>query len=160
MSTNRTAGVVFQCSYGTFQARYLWFLPVVGIIGVVGVPVGIFWNKGWEMGNHPLEPWAATLIIEIFAVGALASVAALGLATLARRKSPQRVAVTNSSLIVPKGPFSRVEFVLPRSEIDVKVFHAGIVKQLQIKHKRRRILLSSALFPSNADFERLVSYLE
>lgn len=92
-------------------------------------------------------------------MGALLIVTSLGFAVLARRKSPQRVAVTDSALICPKGMFSSVEFVLPRSEIDVTVFNAGFVKQLHVKHNGRRLLLSSALFPSDSDFERLVNHL-
>jgi hypothetical protein len=157
--TRQTTGVLFQSRYGTFQPRYWWLFGLVGVIGVVGVPLGIFANKGWEMGNRPLEPWAATMIIEIFAVGALLAVAYIGLATWRNSKSPQRVAVTHTSLIVPKGSLSSAELELPLTEIDTRVFNAGFVKQLQIKHGRRRILLTSALFPSDADFDRLVSHL-
>jgi hypothetical protein len=99
------------------------------------------------------------MIIEVFSVGALMIVAAVGISSMMRRKSPQRVAVTERTLIVPKGMFSSVELVLPFAEIDTAVFNAGFVKQLQIKHGRRKILLSSALFPSNAAFDRLVSHL-
>lgn len=164
MNTNHTAdptaSALFQSAFGTFQPRYLWLFPLLGIIGVVGTPAGrLFWNEGWEIGNHPIEPWSATMMIEIFSVGALMIVASLGLAALVRRKSPQRVAVTDSALIVPKGMFSSVELVLPLAEIDTTVFNAGFVKQLQVKHNRRKILVSSALFPSDADFERLISNL-
>ena len=159
-NANTTAPVLFESHYGSFQPRYVWLLPTVGILGVIGVPLGFFWNKGWEMGNHPLEPWAATLIIEIFAIGALLIAGSLGLASTIRRNSPQRVAVTDSTLIVPKGMFSSVELALPLSEIDMTVFNAGIVKQLRVKHNRRTVLLSSALFPSDAEFERLIGYLQ
>jgi hypothetical protein len=152
--------VIFQCDYGSFQPRYLWFFPVPGIIGFVGVPVGVFWNEGWVVGGHPLEPWAATVIIEILAVGALLLGAGFGIATVVRRTSPHRIAVTASTLIVPKGIIRSGELQLPRAEIDMRVFHAGFVKQLQIRHNRRRVLLSSALFPSNADFDRLVGCLQ
>lgn len=155
----KATGVLFQSSYGCFQAGYWWLFGIVGIIGLVGVPVGIFCNKGWEAGNHPLEPWAATMIIEILSVGALMIVAAVGISSMIRRKTPQRVAVTERTLIVPKGMFSPVELVLPFTEIDTTVFDAGFVKQLQVKYGRRKILLSSALFPSNAAFDRLVSHL-
>ena len=92
MNTNPIAGkttsVRFQCSYGSFQPRYLWLLPLMGIIAVVGIPLGIFWNQGWQMANHPVEPWAATMIIEILAVGALVTGVSLGLVSTIRRKSP------------------------------------------------------------------------
>lgn len=163
MSTERTtslkSGVPFECAYGRFQARYLWLFAGVGVIGILAVPIGIFANKGWESGGHPLEPWAATLIIEIFAFTAIAIAAAVCLTSMARRKSPQRVAVTRSALIVPKGMFSRGELKLPLAEIETTVFNVGFVKQLQIKHGRKKILLTSAAFPSDADFDRLVSHL-
>jgi hypothetical protein len=163
MTTNRasgpTAGVIFESEYGRFQRPYWWLFGLVGLIGVVGVPVGIFFNKGWRLGVQPLEPWSATLIIEIFAVSALLTFAYVVLAHLYLRTSPQRVALTRSALIIPKGSFTREELSLPLVEIDTKVFNVGFVKQLQIKHGRRKILLVSAKFPSNEQFERLVSVL-
>ena len=163
MSTHRTtseaSGPLFQCPYGRFQARYLWLFAVVGVIGIVAVPIGFFANKGWQAGGHPLEPWAATLIIEIFAFTAIAVAAAVCLTSIARRKTPQRVAVTRSTLIVPKGMFSRGELKLPLAEIETTVFNAGFVKQLQIKHGRKKLLLTSAAFPTDTDFDRLVSHL-
>jgi hypothetical protein len=154
----QTTGVVFQSRYGSFQTRYWWLFGVVALVGLVGVPLGIFGNKGWKMGNRPLEPWAATMIIEIVAVGALMTVAYIALATWRNSKSPHRVAVTRSSLIVPKGALSSAEWELPLTEIETKVFNAGFVKQLQIRHGRQRILLTSALFPTDSDFERLVDH--
>jgi hypothetical protein len=151
--------VLFETAYGNLQPPYWWLFGFVGVIGLVGVPVGIFWNKGWQAANHPLEPWAATLIIEIFSVGALLTVVAVGAATLRCRKSPQRVAITDSALLVPKGMFSSAELVLPLAEIDIKIFDAGFVRQLQIMHGRKKRLLSSAFFPSNTAFDDLVSHL-
>lgn len=155
----KTGSVVFQCEYGRFHPRYWWLLGLVGVIGIVGVPIGLFWNKGWVMGGRPLEPWAATLIIEVFAGGALLVFVYVALAQWRRGKSPQRVAVTRSSLIIPKGAFSSEELVLPFSEIETTVFNAGFVRQLQIKHGRRKRLLVSSMFPSDEDFDRLVDGL-
>lgn len=151
--------VLFQSSYGVFQKKYWWLFGVVAVIGVVGVPVGIFFNTGWKMGNRPMEPWSVTMIVEIVAVGCLSMTGYIALATWRRRTSPQRVAVTRSGLIVPKGAFSNAELVLPFGQIETTVFNAGIVKQLQIKQGGKKILLVSALFPSDADFDRLVSHL-
>ena len=39
------------------------------------------------------------------------------------------------------------------------IFNVGFVKQLQIKHGRKKILLTSALFPSDEEFDRFVSHL-
>jgi hypothetical protein len=158
-TSSTAAPMLFQSTYGLFRPRFLWFLSLPTIVGLIGVPVGLFYNEGWVMNNHPLEPWSAMLIIEIFSVGALMTVAFVVICEVVRRKSPQRVAVTESSLIVPKGRLSSTDLTLPLSEIKVAVFDMGFVKQLQIKHKRRKILLSSALFPSTADFNRLVSHL-
>jgi hypothetical protein len=41
-TARKTTGVLFQSSYGSFQPGYWWLFGVVGIIGLVGVPVGIF----------------------------------------------------------------------------------------------------------------------
>jgi hypothetical protein len=153
------AGIRFQTTYGHVQPRYWRLYGLTAVIGIVGVPVGIFWNEGWEAAGHPLEPWAATLIIEIFAVGALLTVAYVGLAAWRRRTSPQRVAVTDSALIVPKGAFSGTELVLPFTEINTTVYDVGFVKQLQIKHGRRKMLLTSAWFSSTAEFDRFISHL-
>jgi hypothetical protein len=163
MSNPRFAGspsaVRFQSPYGRFQRRYWWLAAPLGLIGLVGVPIGIFWNEGWEAGNHPLEPWAATLIIEIVAVGALLIVGYMGLSTWRQGRSPQRIAVTDTSLILPKGAFSSQERILPLAEIDTTLFNMGFVKQLQIKHGRRKFLITSALFPSDEAFERFVQHL-
>jgi hypothetical protein len=163
MTTNAINGaagaVIFQSTYGRFRPRFLWLFPLPALVGLVGVPVGIFYNEGWEMNRHPVEPWAATLMIEICAVGMLLTVASVVISEVLRRKSPQRIVVTESSLIVPKGRMSNDELTLPFSEIKFSIYDMGFVKQLQIKHKRHRVLLSSALFPSNADFDRLVSHL-
>lgn len=151
--------VLFETQYGVFQPAYLWLLPALAVLGLLGVPIGLFWNTGWRLGVQPLEPWQVTVIVEIFAVSALILAGVLTTATIIRRKSPQRVALTATTLIVPKGMFSQAERELPRSEIDVKVFDVGFVKQLQIMHKRRKILLSSAMFRSTADFDQLASLL-
>lgn len=159
MTANQTDRVVFEASYGVFRGPFMWLIPALGVLGLMGVAVGIFGNEGWKIGNTPLEPWSARVIIEIFAVGALLLAGSLAAAMWRRRTSPQRVALTESSLIVPKGMFSDAELVLPRSEINVKIFNAGFVKQIQILHKRRKILLSSAMFPTNEDFDHLADEL-
>lgn len=151
--------VLFESSYGQFQPRYLWMCAALGVVGAVGAAVGLFWNTGWEMGGRPLEPWSATLIIEIVSLGALAIAAYAWLLSWKRRTSPQRVTVTHSSLIIPKGGFSSEERALPLNEIDLKIFDVGFVKQLQIMHGRKKTLITSALFPSNAHFDRFVSHL-
>lgn len=157
--TKREPATIFESAYGSLRGNYRWLVPGCAVIGVVGIPVGIFWNEGWKMGNTPLEPWTVTVIVEVFAVGALMIAAAMSYSARLRRESPHRVAVTETDLIVPKGLLSSVELVLPLDEVDLKVFNPGFVKQLQIKHKRRKILLSSALFPSDEDFDRLISHL-
>ncbi len=150
---------IFQSEYGRFRRGFLWMLLLPATIGVIGVPVGIFFNEGWEMNGHPLEPWSATVIIEIFSVGALAAVVSAVVTTWMRRKSPQRVVLTKATIIVPKGIYSSAELELPLSEVKLAEFSMGFVKQLQIKHGRRKVLLSSALFPANQDFDRLIACL-
>ena len=160
MTTNTGGSVLFQSTYGRFRTRFLCFMPLLAILGLVGVPVGIFYNEGWEMNNRPMEPWAATMIIEICAVGILLTVASVVIGEVLRRKSPQHVVVTDSSLIVPKGRMSNAELTLPFSEIKkISIYDMGFVKQIQIKHQGTRVLLTSAMFPSNADFDRLVIHL-
>ena len=136
---SNTSAVLFQCAYGQFRKPYLWLFASVGVVGVVAVPIGLFWNKGWQAGGHPVAPWAATVIIEIFAVGAIAIAAATCLASLRRGQTPQRVAITRSALIVPRGWFSDAEVTLPFAEIETKVFDVGFVKQLQIMHGRKKL---------------------
>lgn len=136
-------------------------LPVAGSDSwLVALPVGIFWNKGWEVGNHPLEPWAATLIIELFAAVALLLAAYMRLTSWYQAKSPQRVAITDSHLILPHGPFSKRERALPLAEIRTSLFNVGFVRQLQVKHGRRKILLVSALFPTDEDFDEFVRHFQ
>ena len=69
------ANTVFQSPYGRLQPPYFWMCVGLGIVGLLLVPVGLLWNEGWKLGVRPMEPWAATVIIEILALGAL-SVAA------------------------------------------------------------------------------------
>lgn len=159
MSSVKDTPVIFECTYGEFPPRLLWLIFLLGIIGVVGVPVGIVLNEGWRMNNRPVEPWAATLIIEILAGGALLLAVSLGIAAMMRRKSPQRIVLTDSALIVPKNLFSSTELELPLTEVQVAIFNAGYVKQLQLKHKRCKVLLASGLFPSKAEFDDLVDRL-
>lgn len=151
--------VLFECCYGPFRPRYFWLFGTVGLIGIVGVPVGIFWNTGWEMANRPVEPWAATLMIEIFAIGALL-VAGFAIAVnWYHRDTPQRIAVTGSDLILPKRAFTTAEIELPLDEIKLAVFGFGPVKQLQVKHRRKKVLLTSPRFAANEDFDRLVEII-
>jgi hypothetical protein len=154
-----TSGVLYECEYGRFRPPFLWFFGIVGILGLIAVPVGLFANTGWEVGNRPMEPWAATLMIEIFALIALAIGAAALLSSLLRDKIPQRVAVTSGSLIVPQGMFSTAERELPFAAIKRTVFHVGFVRQLQIMHGRKKIILTSAAFPSEAHFDRMLDHL-
>lgn len=151
--------LLFQCEYGRFQKRYWWLFGSVGVIGLIGIPVGIFFNEGWKFSIHPVEPWAVTMIVEIISAGVLLLFGYVVLLSWMRGHSPQRVALTANSLIVPKGALSRQEIVLPLTEIKTVVFNLGFVKQLQIKHGRRKILLVSTMFPSDTDFDRLVSSL-
>ncbi len=105
--------VVFEMTYGSFQRRYRRMCPILLIVGLAGVAVGIFWNEGWEMANRPVEPWAAAVMIESFAFVCLLAAGCCWYASKVNGKSPQRVVVTESKLIVPKGLFSRVEFTIP-----------------------------------------------
>lgn len=146
---------VFEMSYGSFQPRYRWMLPILCAVGLVGIPVGIFWNEGWQTGNRPIDPWAATVMIEAFALVALLAGSSAWFASRLRRSSPQRVVVTESELIVPKGLFSNAELTMPLAEIKTSVFNLRFVSQLQIKHGRRKVLLTSAMSPSDEHFEEL-----
>jgi hypothetical protein len=163
MAKNRTgirsADVKYETVYGGFRGPFAWLGGVVFVIGIVGIPVGIFANEGCVLNNHPLEPWAATLIVEVFAVGALLTAVYMTALTWYSRKSPQRIAVTAETLVVPKGAFSKAELVLPFDEIRTSVFDVGFVKQLQIRHGRKKILLTSARFSSDDDFAQLVGHL-
>lgn len=105
MMSGESSPKVFEMSYGSFQPRYRWFIPILCAVGLIGIPVGIFWNEGWEMGNRPVEPWAATVMIEAFALVALLAGSSAWYASVLRRKSPQRVVVTENELIVPKRAF-------------------------------------------------------
>lgn len=150
----------YQSTYGQIQPRYRWLCFAVGLIGVVGVPLGIFWNKDWAKGNRLLqEPWAAITIIEIVSIGALAIAGSAMLMSWRHSKRPLRVAIDAGNLVVPKSIFSSQELVLPLAEVDLQVFNAGFVKQLQIKHGRRKLLLTSALFPSDEEFDQFVGHL-
>jgi len=133
--------------------------PFLCIPGLGGIPVGIFWNEGWEMANRPVEPWAATVMIETFAFLCLLAGGCAWYASRLNRKSPQRVVVTETEMIVPKGMFSRVELTLPLADIKVSVFNLGFVTQLQIKHARKKVLLTSALSPSDEEFEQLLDHV-
>lgn len=150
---------VFQSAYGPLQSRHLWVVPVLVVIAAVGIPAGILWNEGWHLRRVPVEPWAATLIIELFAVGALIIAATLAIGTVLRRKTPQYVRFTGDALIVPKGMFSGREVTIALSGNDFRVVDLGFVKQLQSKQRGRKIVLVSARFPSDADFDRLVGHL-
>jgi len=154
-----SGSAVFEMSYGTLQRRYQWLIPFLFVVGLVGIPVGIFWNEGWEISNRPVEPWAATVMIEAFSLVALIVGISAWYAGRLRRNSPQRVVVTETALIVPKGYFSNVELTLPLAEVDVSVFKMGIVTQLQIKHGRRKVLLSNAMSQSNEHFAQLCEYV-
>ena len=133
--------------------------PILLIAGLVGIVVGIFWNEGWEMATRPVEPWAAAVMIESFAFVCLLAAGCSWYASKVNGKSPQRVVVTETTLIVPKGMFSRVELTLPLEEIDVSVFNLRFVTQLQIKHGRKKVLVTSALSPTDEDFEQLLDHL-
>ena len=106
-----------------------------------------------------LEPWSAALIIEVFAVGCLLAGGCTWYASRVNRKSPQRVVVTETELIVPKGLFSRVELTLPLAHLNVSVFNLGFVTQLQIKQGRQKVLLTSAMSPSDEEFEQLLDHV-
>ena len=73
--------------------------------------------------------------------------------------TPPQVVVTDRELIVPKGQFSKTELNFRLAEIEVSVFHLGIVSQLQIKHGRRKVLLTSAMSPSDEQFEQLCDHV-
>lgn len=149
----------FRSDYGSFQSRYRWLSPFLCVAGAVLVPVGLFANEGWKLGPQPLEPWAATLIVEVLAAGAPLAGGSLAFISRRRRSLPQRVILTDSTLVVPKGLFSNVELELPLEEIEFRIFDVGFVTQLQVKRGRQRVLLSSALFPDDADFDELVDLL-
>jgi len=158
MSIDRDAAV-FEMSYGTLQRRYQWLTPFLFVVALIGIPVGFFWNEGWEISHRPVEPWAATVIIESFSLTALCGGIALWYASQRHRKSPQRVVVTEHALTVPEGLFSKEVLTMPLAEIDVSVFTMLFITQLQIKHGRRRVLLTNGMSPSNELFEQLCEHI-
>ena len=150
---------LFEMSYGSFRPRYQWMLLILCGVGLIGIPVGIFRNEGWEMGNRPIEPWAAAGMSEAFALATMLAGTSAWYASKLHRKLPLRVVVTVHELIGPKGLLSKPAPSLPLAEIEVSVLHLGIVSQLQIKHGRRRVLLTSAMSPSNEHFEQLCGHV-
>lgn len=155
------AGEATLCEfrYGVPQPLFFWLTIAAGIGGCACVPIGLFWNKGWAVNNFPMSPLAATLMFEsMAAVGILLCVYFVG-GYLYQRKQPQRVALTPSAVLVPKGTFSRLELRLPLAELRVQLRDSGPAKQLYLKHRGGTVHLRSVLFASEEEFDRFARLL-
>jgi len=153
-------GVLCEFRYGQAQSRFLWLFSVAGIIGAVLVPVGIFWNDGWEINHVPLPPWGATLVAESAGIGCLLMFVYIVGGNFYSRSHRKRVAITAGAVLVPRGVFTTEERVLPLREISLKVRDVGPTSHAYLKHGGGTVRLTAFLFPTDADYDRFLQVLQ
>jgi len=151
--------VVCQFRYGKLQIWLLLCLVVAGISGVWMIYTGIFDNKGWAINNAPLPPWGATIFFECFGGLGFFAFCLFGGGYVFQLWHPRRVAMTQSSLIMPKGTFSTEELIVPFAHASYKVETQGSYSNLRIKHPGGTVRLMAILFPSSDEFGQFVSQL-
>ncbi len=155
-----TEPVVCQFRYGKPQPWFLACVIIAGIAGIWMIYAGFFDNKGWAINNAPMPPWAATLFFECFGWIALGAFCFVIGGYLFQLNHPHHVAITQTSLLIPKGTFTHEVLRLPLQQVSVKTAGEGMATQLHVKHPGGTIQLRSALFPSSNDFDHFLAQLQ
>ncbi|HBV65200.1 MAG TPA: hypothetical protein DEF45_19505 [Rhodopirellula sp.] len=77
----------------------------------------------------------------------------------ARSRPAKLITISNENVTLPGSLVSGRGWSLPVTDITVRTTDLGFVKQLHLSGRRKRTTLSSALFSTEAEFDRLVAAL-
>jgi hypothetical protein len=120
-------------------------------------------------GNHrglildglvELSPAGATIFYWVLAASSVCFVVLSGLLVFIRLFQPQRIAFTDTCLIVPRSRFSRNERSIPFRDIRALIPSAVLrQRNLKIVYEGGSFNLASGLLPHNDDFDALHDFL-
>lgn len=150
--------IVWQCRYGAIRKFMWWLIGINMCTALFCIPAGFFWNEGWAINNAPLPPWGATLLFECVGFGILSFFIWMVGGHLLHRNNPQRVAVTTTGVLIPKGRWSSEEIAFSWNEMKVKHV-SGPVDNIYFKRGVFSKHLTSMFFADDDDFEAFVSHL-
>jgi hypothetical protein len=153
------ASILFQCKYGLVRPLMWWLMAVSAVVALVAIPAGFLWNEGWTFSRTPVPPWVATLLFEFVGVGMLLLTGYMLAAYILHRRYPQRVAVAETGVILPKYKLSTEEYFLPWDQVRVNHW-GGPISNIDFKLGRlRTVRLVSVQFPTDKDFETFLNCL-
>ncbi len=161
VASSANAGeVLFECEYGLVRPSMWCLFGVTFVIALALIPIGIFWNDGWQLNiNAPLPPWLVMVICESLAIGLLLGIAYLLIGYFLNGRRPQRVAITAAGVILPKNKLSTEELFIPWARVKVKHW-GGPADHLYFKHGfLRTSQITSVQFPTDEDFAEFFDHL-
>lgn len=155
-----SAAVIVEYRYGEPQRKFWILMAGSWFFGIGGIPMTLFGSEGWGIGRAPLPTWCMMMVFGLLTLIFLSLAIYYTGSYFFQRKHPQRVAVTATGMIVPKGRFSTAEHVIPFSEMRLKIAQAGPFLITNVKHSKGRTQLHSGLFPSDEAAETFAEHLQ
>ena len=138
--------------YGKLRKSQTWIAWVVLCVGVLSLPIAWLIRDRVEVGGNVLPNWTVLLVGAMLAcIGLAMSISLL----LARSRPAKLIVLADRRLTVPGGLLIGSGWTAPVSDVSVRTIELGFVKQMQLTTPRKRSTLSSALFASDHEFDRL-----
>ena len=156
MSVNPQNDEVMKWEYGQLRAGHAWVIWVTLGTGVLSLPLAWFLRDSLTLGRAPLPPWTVLLVGGVLAAtGLVVSISMLR----ARSRPAKLITIKQGEITVPGSLVSGPGWSLPITDVNVRKTDLGFVKQMHLSAKRKRTTLSSAMFRSDDDFDRLFEAL-
>lgn len=145
-----------QWEYGKLRSNQSWIIWVTLALGIFAFPAAWFLRDSLSLGRAPLPAWTVVLVGVVLAIaGLLVSITLLR----ARSRPAKLITIRNGNLTLPGSLISGPGWTLPVTDVKVRTTDLGFVKQMHLSGKRKRTTLSSAMFATQAEFDRLVDAL-
>lgn len=142
--------------YGKLRSSHSWVAWVLLASGLLALPLSWLMRNELELGRNPLPPWAVLLVGTILScIGLVVSITLLR----GRSRPAKRIVLADGKLSLPGGLLTGSGWTRPVSDIAIKRIDLGFVNQMQLSAHGKRTTLSSALFASDSEFERLYDML-
>ena len=124
--------------------------------GILALPTAWFLRDSIALGRSPLPAWTVLLVGGLFAVaGIFVSYALLK----ARNRPPKLIVVQGEMFTLPGSLISGRGWSCRLDDLSVRTTDLGFVKQMHLSGPKKRATLSSALFESDDEFDRLFDAL-
>lgn len=145
-----------QWQYGKLRSSHSWVLWVLILTGLLSAPAAWFLRDSIALGRTPLPAWTVLLVGGLLAIAGLFATAAI---LKGRSGPPKLITMEAGQFTLPGSMLSGPGWSCRLDEVSVRTTELGFVKQMHLSGPKKRATLSSALFESDADFDRLVHAL-